>query len=191
MKTSTHAEKATARTAAHGAFRSFVALIVAAVAAIAMLLAMACIPQASLPAAHADTGTSSITVVNAQKGRIYNAYRFATFSDVKAADGSDSTVASLDVTTMPCPTGSTSKEQCWNYQLKNAYVSAKNENTSLPAWDTAYEDNVAAFLTKLTGDQLATVISYLDMPTGATPDGSVTNSSDAAKDVTISNISKG
>ena len=192
MKTSTHAEKATARTAAHGVSRSFVALIVAAVAAIATLLAMACVPQASLPAAHADpTDMSSITVVNAQKGRKYNAYRFATFSDVTAADGSDSTVASLDVTTMPCPASSTSTEQCWNYQLKNAYVSAKNENASLPAWDTAYEANVAAFLTKLTGDQLATVISYLNMPKGATPDGTVTNTSDAAKDVTISNIPEG
>lgn len=193
MKTSTHAEKATARTAAHGVSRSFVALIVAAVAAIATLLAMACVPQASLPAAHADpTDMSSITVVNAQKGRTYNAYRFATFSDVKAADGSDSTVASLDVTTMPCPAGFTNKEQCWNFQLRTAYDSAKDKHSTLPSLDPAYTDNIAAFLaTKLTGDQLATVISYLHMPKDATPDGTVTNTSDAAKDVTISNIPEG
>lgn len=191
MKTSTHAEKATARTAAHGVSRSFVALIVAAVAAIATLLAMACVPQTSLPAAHADTGTSSITVVNAQKGRIYNAYRFATFSDVKAADGSDSTVASLDVTTMPCPAGFTNKEQCWNFQLRTAYDSAKDKHSTLPSLDPAYTDNIAAFLTKLTGDQLATVISDLNMPKDATPDGTVTNTSEAAKDVTIDNIPEG
>lgn len=190
MKTSTHAEKATARTAAHGVSRSFVALIVAAVAAIATLLAMACVPQTSLPAAHADTGTSSITVVNAQKGRIYNAYRFATFSDVKAADGSDSTVASLDVTTMPCPAGFTNKEQCWNFQLRTAYDSAKDKHSTLPSLDPAYTDNIAAFLTKLTGDQLATVISDLNMP-DATPDGTVTNTSEAATDVTIDNIPEG
>lgn len=192
MKTSTHAEKATARTAVHGVSRSFIALVVAAVAAIATLLTMACAPQTLLPAAHADTGTSSITVVNVQKGRKYNAYRFATFSDVTAAGGSDSTVASLDVTTMPCPASSTSTEQCWNYQLKNAYVSAKNENDAkLPAWDPVYADNVAAFLTTLTGEQLAIVLNYLDMPTGVTPDGSATNDSDAAQDVTISGIPEG
>lgn len=191
MKTSTHAEKATARTAAHGVSRSFVALIVAAVAAIATLLAMACVPQTSLPAAHADTATSSITVVNAQKGRIYNAYRFATFSDVKAADGSDSTVASLDVTTIPCPAGFTNKEQCWNFQLRTAYDSAKDKHSTLPSLDPAYTDNIAAFLTKLTGDQLATVISDLNMPKDATPDGTVTNTSEAAKDVTIDNIPEG
>lgn len=191
MKTSTHAEKATARTAAHGVSRSFVALIVAAVAAIATLLAMACVPQTSLPAAHADTATSSITVVNAQKGRIYNAYRFATFSDVKAADGSDSTVASLDVTTIPCPAGFTNKEQCWNFQLRTAYDSAKDKHSTLPSLDPAYTDNIAAFLTKLTGDQLVTVISDLNMPKDATPDGTVTNTSEAAKDVTIDNIPEG
>ena len=193
MKTSTHAEKATVRTAAHGVSRSFVALIVAAVAAIATLLAMACVPQASLPAAHADpTDMSSITVVNAQKGRTYNAYRFATFSDVTAKAGEDSTVASLDVTTVQCPAGFTNKEQCWNFQLRTAYDSAKDKHSTLPSLDPAYTDNIAAFLTaKLTGDQLATVISYLNMPKGATPDGTVTNTSDDAKDVTISNIPEG
>lgn len=191
MKTSTHAEKATARTAAHGISRSFVALIVAAVAAIATLLAMACVPQTSLPAAHADTGTSSITVVNAQKGRTYNAYRFATFSDVTAKAGEDSTVASLDVTTVQCPADFTNKEQCWNFRLRTAYDSAKDKHPTLPSLDPAYTDNIAAFLTRLTGDELATVISYLNMPKGAMPDGTVTNTSDAAKDVTISNIPEG
>ena len=198
MKTSTHAEKATARTAAHGVSRSFVALIVAAVAAIATLLAMTCVPQASLPAAHADpTDTSSITVMNAQKGRKYEAYRFATFSDVTAKAGEDSTVASLDVTTVQCPAGHTDDKWCWNYQLREAYRKAQSENATLPQFDTAYEDNVAAFLATLTdgdqlaGDQLATVLDRLEMPTDATLDGSAANEFDAAQNVTISGIPEG
>ncbi|MGO5288657.1 isopeptide-forming domain-containing fimbrial protein [Pseudoscardovia suis] len=195
MKTSTHAEKATARTAAHGVSRSFVALIVAAVAAIATLLAMTCVPQASLPAAHADpTDMSSITVMNAQPGRTYEAYRFATFSDVAASKDpkEDSTVASLDVTTVQCPASHTNDKWCWNFQLKNAYDKAKLETDEklppekrLPPFDPAYQYNVAAFLTKLTGDQLATVLDRLEMPTDVTPDGSKTNNSGAATDVRI------
>lgn len=191
MKTSTHAEKATARTAAHGVSRSFVALIVAAVAAIATLLAMTCVPQASLPAAHADpTDMSSITVVNAQPRRTYKAYRFATFSDVKAAD--DSTVASLDVTTMSCPTDS-SKEQCWNYQLKNAYTTARNENPDLlpDDWDKTYDDNPAAFMATLNGDKLATMMRYFHRPEGIGPDGWEANEDEDAHDITISGIREG
>lgn len=202
MKTSTHAEKATARTAAHGVSRSFVALIVAAVAAIATLLAMTCVPQASLPAAHADPGTSPIiTVVNAQPGRTYKAYRFATFSGVTASKDpkEDSTVASLDVTTVQCPAGHTDDGWCWNFRLKNAYDEAKLETDEklppekrFPPFDPAYKDNVAAFLTKLTGDQLATVLDRLEMPTGVTPEGSSElNKSGAATDVMISGIPEG
>ena len=199
MKTSTYAEKATARTAAHGVSRSFVALIVAAVAAIATLLAMACVPQTSLPAAHADTGTSSITVVNAQPGRTYEAYRFATFSDVTAAASEDPKedpkVASLDVKTMSCPTGHTvDDEWCWNFRLKKAYESAKDKDkdAKLPEWNKNYGENVAAFLATLKeGDQLATVLSCLEMPKDIKPDKSVTNYSDAAQNVTISNIPEG
>lgn len=206
MKTSTHAEKATARTAAHGVSRSFVALIVAAVAAIATLLAMTCVPQASLPAAHADTGTSFITVMNAQPHRTYEAYRFAKFSDVTAKASEDPKedpkVVSLDVTTMECPAGHTDDKWCWNYQLREAYRKAQSENAKLPPLGTAYEDNVAAFLATLTdgdqlaGDQLATVLDRLEMPTGVTsevvtPDGSATNKSDAAQNVTISGIPEG
>ncbi|MDD6461204.1 MAG: isopeptide-forming domain-containing fimbrial protein [Bifidobacteriaceae bacterium] len=208
MKTSTHAEKATARTAAHGVSRSFVALIVAAVAAIATLLAMTCVPQASLPAAHADpTDMSSITVMNAQPGRTYEAYRFATFSDVTAAASEDPKedpkVASLDVTTVECPAGHTDDGWCWNFQLREAYRKAQRENATLPALATAYEYNVAAFLATLTdgdhqlaGDQLATVLDRLEMPMGVTsavvtPDGSVTNESNAAQNLTISDIPEG
>lgn len=181
MKTATHAEKVTAHTIA--------ATLVAVLTAMAMLLLMACMPQGSLPQARADTGTSSITVVNAQKGRLYEAYRFATFSDVKAATGSDSTVASLDVTTVPC--ADTNGEKCWGYQLKRAYTTARNENASLPSWDMTYEDNPAAFMTTLTGDQLATMMRYFDLPKGVTPDGSATNGPEAARDITISNIPEG
>lgn len=181
MKTATLTHKATARTVA--------ATLVAVLAAMATLLAVACMPDGSLPQARAATGTSSITVVNAQKGRVYEAYRFATFSDVKAATGPDSTVASLDVTTVPCT--ETNGEKCWGYQLKRAYATAKGANSSLPDWDVAYEDNPAAFMTQLTGDQLATMMNYFALPLGLTSDGSATNNTEAARDITISNIPEG
>lgn len=184
MKTATHTHKATACTV--------VATLVAVLAAMATLLAVACMPDGSLPQARAATGTSSITVVNAQAGRTYDAYRFATFSDVKAATGStgsDSTVASLDVTTVPCT--ETNGEKCWGYQLKRAYATAKGSNSSLPDWDVAYEDNPAAFMTQLKGDELATMMNYFALPLGLTPDGSATNNTKAAQDITISNIPEG
>ncbi|WP_455677299.1 isopeptide-forming domain-containing fimbrial protein [Pseudoscardovia suis] len=184
MKTATHTHKATARTV--------VATLVAVLAAMATLLAVACMPDGSLPQARAATGTSSITVVNAQAGRTYDAYRFATFSDVNAATGStgsDSTVASLDVTTVPCT--ETNGEKCWGYQLKRAYATAKGSNSSLPDWDVAYEDNPAAFMTQLKGDELATMMNYFALPLGLTPDGSATNNTKEAQDITISNIPEG
>lgn len=203
MNTTTHADKATAHAAVPGTAntadtvntatrgRATVAILVAALTAIATLLMMACMPDATLPQANADTGTSSITVVNAQKGRVYQAYRFATFSDVTASADADSTVARLDVTTVPCTADDQNSESCWGYQLRRAYNTAKNEDSSLPDWSDNYTDNPAAFMTQLKGDELATMMNYFALPLGPTPDGSATNNTEAAQDITISNIPEG
>ena len=203
MNTTTHADKATAHAAVPGTAntadtvntatrgRATVAILVAALTAIATLLMMACMPDATLPQANADTGTSSITVVNAQKGRVYQAYRFATFSDVTASADADSTVARLDVTTVPCTADDQNSESCWGYQLRRAYNTAKNEDSSLPAWSDNYTDNPAAFMTQLTGDQLAKIMKYFDVPFGVTADGQAENTGDVAQDITISGIPEG
>lgn len=203
MNTTTHADKATAHAAVPGTAntadtvntatrgRATVAILVAALTAIATLLMMACMPDATLPQANADTGTSSITVVNAQKGRVYQAYRFATFSDVTASADADSTVARLDVTTVPCTADDQNSESCWGYQLRRAYNTAKNEDSSLPDWSDNYTDNPAAFMTQLTGDQLAEMMKYFDVPFGVTADGQAENTGDVAQDITISGIPEG
>ncbi len=205
MNTTTHADKATAHAAVPGTAntadtvntatrgRATVAILVAALTAIATLLMMACMPDATLPQANADTGTSSITVVNAQKGRVYQAYRFATFSDVTASTDadSDSTVARLDVTTVPCTADDQNSESCWGYQLRRAYNTAKNKDSSLPDWSDNYTDNPAAFMTQLTGDQLAEMMKYFDVPSGVTADGQAENTGDVAQDITISGIPEG
>jgi fimbrial isopeptide formation D2 family protein/LPXTG-motif cell wall-anchored protein len=203
MNTTTHADKATAHAAVPGTAntadtvntatrgRATVAILVAALTAIATLLMMACMPDATLPQANADTGTSSITVVNAQKGRVYQAYRFATFSDVTASTDADSTVARLDVTTVPCTADDQNSESCWGYQLRRAYNTAKNKDSSLPDWSDNYTDNPAAFMTQLTGDQLAEMMKYFDVPSGVTADGQAENTGDLAQDITISGIPEG
>lgn len=203
MNTTTHADKATAHAAVPGTAntadtvntatrgRATVAILVAALTAIATLLMMACMPDATLPQANADTGTSSITVVNAQKGRVYQAYRFATFSDVTASTDADSTVARLDVTTVLCTADDQNSESCWGYQLRRAYNTAKNKDSSLPDWSDNYTDNPAAFMTQLTGDQLAEMMKYFDVPSGVTADGQAENTGDLAQDITISGIPEG
>ena len=137
------------------------------------------------PALADTTDTSSITVVNAQPGHTYNAYRFATFSNVKAANGD--TIASMDVTTVSGP--STSKENTWVYKLNTA---CQDGNDSVKAkWSEAYDENPAAFMATLTGDELASVAANLTLPEGLEPNGSATVPGEAAQDLTISNLTEG
>lgn len=139
------------------------------------------------PALADPTGTSGITVVNAQPGHTYSAYRFATFSNVKAVDGSTDTIASMDVTTVPGP--SEENTQRWVYKLHTA---CQYGNDSVKAkWSDAYGENPAAFMATLTGDELASVAAMLTLPEGLAPNNSATVTGDAAQDLTISNLPEG
>lgn len=137
------------------------------------------------PALADATDTSGITIVNAQPSHTYSAYRFATFSNVKAAAGSTDTIASMDVTTVE--TASTDNTQRWVYKLHTAilYSSAKAK------WSDVYGENPAAFMATLTGEEVASVANQLSLPDGATPNGTVTVSGDTAKDMTIANLPEG
>lgn len=139
------------------------------------------------PALADPTDTSNITVVNAQPGHTYSAYRFATFSNVKAVDGSTDTIASMDVTTVPGP--SEENTQRWVYKLHTA---CQYGNGSVKAkWSDAYGENPAAFMATLTGDELASVAAMLTLPEGLAPNNSATVTGDAAQDLTISNLPEG
>lgn len=137
------------------------------------------------PALADATDTSGITIVNAQPGHTYSAYRFATFSNVKAAVTSTDTIASMDVTTVE--TTSKDNTQRWVYKLHTAilYSSAKAK------WSDVYGENPAAFMATLTGEEVASVANQLSLPDGATPNGTVTVSGDTAKDMTIANLPEG
>lgn len=133
------------------------------------------------------TDISSITVVNAQPGHTYSAYRFATFSNVKAADGSTDTIASMDVTTLSGPS-ETENAQRWVYKLHTACLYG---NDSVKAkWNNAYGENPAAFMATLTGEELASVAAVLSLPEGLAADGTATVG-DAAQDLPISNLPEG
>lgn len=139
------------------------------------------------PALADSTDTSHITVVNAQPGHTYSAYRFATFSNVKAADGSTDTIASMDVTTLSGPS-ETENTQRWVYKLHTACLYG---NDSVKAkWSDVYGENPAAFMATLTGEELASVAAMLTLPEGLTPNGTATVG-DAAQDLTISNLPEG
>lgn len=133
------------------------------------------------PALADSTDTSNITVVNAQPGHTYSAYRFATFSNVKADDTKPDTIASMDVTTVPGPSKENARR--WVYQL---HIACADEAT----WDNAYGENPAAFMATLTGEELASVASRLTLPDGLDPNGTATVR-DAAQDLTISNLPEG
>lgn len=138
------------------------------------------------PALADSTDTSSITVVNAQPGHTYSAYRFATFSNVKA-DTKPDTIASMDVTTLSGPS-ETENTQRWVYKLHTACLYG---NDSVKAkWSNAYGENPAAFMATLTGEELASVAAMLTLPEGLTPNGTATVG-DAAQDLTISNLPEG
>ncbi|MFR0556871.1 isopeptide-forming domain-containing fimbrial protein [Pseudoscardovia radai] len=162
--------------------------LIAALVAMMTVVGMAFMTMLPARPALADsTDTSGITVVNAQPGHTYSAYRFATFSNVKAADGSTDTIASMDVTTVPGP--SEENTQRWVYKLHTACLYG---NDSVKAkWSDAYGENPAAFMATLTGDELASVAAMLSLPEGLAPDGSATVPGDAAQDLTISNLPEG
>lgn len=156
----------------------FVAMITVAAMAFAGFLPIR-------PALADATDTSGITIVNAQPGHTYSAYRFATFSNVKAAAGSTDTIASMDVTTVE--TASADNTQRWVYKLHTAimYSSAKDK------WSDVYGENPAAFMATLTGEEVASVANKLSLPDGATSNGTVTVNGDTAKDMTIANLPEG
>lgn len=139
------------------------------------------------PALADSTDTSNITVVNAQPGHTYSAYRFAKFSNVKAVDGSTDTIASMDVTTVSGPSEENTRR--WVYKLRTA---CQYGNDSVKAkWSDAYGENPAAFMATLTGDELASVAAVLTLPEGLEPDNSATVTGDAAQDLKISNLHEG
>lgn len=139
------------------------------------------------PALADPTDTSSITVVNAQPGHTYSAYRFATFSNVKADDTKPDTIASMDVTTLSGPS-ETENTQRWVYKLHTACLYG---NDSVKAkWSSVYGENPAAFMATLTGEELASVAAMLALPEGLAPDGTATVG-DAAQDLPISNLPEG
>ncbi|MFR0558474.1 isopeptide-forming domain-containing fimbrial protein [Pseudoscardovia radai] len=162
--------------------------LIAALVAMMTVVGMAFMTMLPTRPALADpTDTSGITVVNAQPGHTYSAYRFATFSNVKAADGSTDTIASMDVTTVPGP--SEENTQRWVYKLHTA---CQYGNDSVKAkWSDAYGENPAAFMATLTGDELASVAAMLTLPEGLAPNNSATVTGDAAQDLTISNLPEG
>ena len=159
--------------------RKLIAALVAMMTVVGMAF-MALLP--ARPALADSTDTSSITVVNAQPGHTYSAYRFATFSNVKAADGSTDTIASMDVTTVPGPSEDNAKR--WVYQLHDACL--KGNDSAKAKWSNAYGENPAAFMATLTSEELASVAAALHLPEGLKPDGSATvTTGDAAQDLTI------
>ncbi|OZG52166.1 fimbrial isopeptide formation D2 domain-containing protein [Pseudoscardovia radai] len=160
--------------------------LIAALVAMMTVVGMAFMTMLPARPALADpTDTSGITVVNAQPGHTYSAYRFATFSNVKAA--STDTIASMDVTTVPGP--SEDNNQRWVYKLHTACMYG---NDSVKAkWSDAYGENPAAFMATLTGDELASVAAMLSLPEGLAPNGSATVPGDAAQDLTIPKLPEG
>lgn len=163
--------------------RKLIAALVAMMTVVGMAF-MALLP--ARPALADPTDTSDITVVNAQPGHTYSAYRFATFSNVKAADGSTDTIASMDVTTVPGPSEDNAKR--WVYQLHDACL--KGNDSAKAKWSNAYGENPAAFMATLTGEELASVAAMLALPEDLAPDGTATVSGDA-QDLTISNLPEG
>jgi|GEM_PF-255081 len=163
--------------------------LIAALVAMMTVVGMAFMTMLPARPALADpTDTSSITVVNAQPGHTYSAYRFATFSNVKAADGSTDTIASMDVTTVPGPSEDNAKR--WVYQLHDACL--KGNDSAKAKWSAAYGENPAAFMATLTGDELASVAANLTLPEGLAPNGSATVTAEgAAQDLTISKLPEG
>lgn len=136
------------------------------------------------PALADSTDISNITVVNAQPGHTYSAYRFATFSNVKAAKGD--TIESMDVTTVSGPS-ETENTKRWVYQL---YDACQRNDSVKAKWSDAYRENPAAFMATLTGEELASVAAALSLPEGLQPNNSAT-AGDAAQDLTISNLPEG
>lgn len=163
--------------------RKLIAALVAMMTVVGMAF-MALLP--ARPALADPTDTSDITVVNAQPGHTYSAYRFATFSNVKAADGSTDTIASMDVTTVPGPSEDNAKR--WVYQLHDACL--KGNDSAKAKWSNAYGENPAAFMATLTGEELASVAAMLALPEDLAPDGTATVSGDA-QDLTISDLPEG
>ncbi|KFJ07742.1 cell surface protein similar to FimA fimbrial subunit [Bifidobacterium thermophilum] len=135
------------------------------------------------PALADSTDTSSITVVNAQPGHTYSAYRFATFSNVKADDTKRDTIASMDVTTLSGPS-ETENAQRWVYKLHDACLYGNDSVKAKWNRSSAYGENPAAFMATLTGEELASVAAVLTLPEGLAPDGTATVG-DTAKDMTI------
>lgn len=164
--------------------RKLIAALVAMMTVVGMAF-MTMLP--ARPALADSTDTSSITVVNAQPGHTYSAYRFATFSNVKA-DTKPDTIASMDVTTLSGPS-ETENTQRWVYKLHTA---CQYGNDSVKdKWSAAYGENPAAFMATLTGDELASVAANLTLPEGLAPNNSATVTGDAAQDLTISNLPEG
>lgn len=116
------------------------------------------------------TGTpGTITVVNAQEGHTYSAYKIASFFNVK---GSDNKVASLDVQT----------ESKWVEWLNSALRAAN-------LYEQNYADNPAARLATLTADEASTVVNKIS-PTsvaesGVTPDAKASNESAKPQTLTL------
>lgn len=141
------------------------------------------------PALADPTNISSITVVNAQPGHTYSAYRFATFSNVKADDTKPDTIASMDVTTLSGPS-ETENAQRWVYKLHDACVYGNDSVKAKWNRSSAYGENPAAFMATLTGEELASVAAALTLPEGLAPDGTATVG-DTAKDMPIANLPEG
>ncbi|MCF2561612.1 isopeptide-forming domain-containing fimbrial protein [Bifidobacterium boum] len=140
------------------------------------------------PALADATDTRDITVVNAQPGHMYSAYRFATFSNVKVDDTKPDTIASMDVTTVSEPS-ETENTQRWVDQLHDACL--KGNDKVQAKWSDAYGENPAAFMATLTGEELASVAANLTLPEGLKPNNSAEVPGDTAQDLTISNLPEG
>ena len=113
--------------------------------------------------------SGAITVVNAQEGHTYSAYKIASFFNVK---GSDNKVASLDVQT----------ESKWVEWLNSALRAAN-------LYEQNYADNPAARLATLTADDASTVVNKISPTSVAegkvTPDATAANTGNEPETLTL------
>ena len=157
--------------------------IFAGIAALATLLGGLAVGASAAQAAPTNMGNASvpatpgtITVINAQEGHTYSAYKIASFSNKKVSDGQ---LVSLDVKT---------ESEQWVGWLNSA-LKATNH------YDQNYDDNPAARLATLKADEASAVVNKIS-PTsvaegGVTPDATARNDGKEPKSLQLTGLSEG
>lgn len=113
----------------------------------------------------------TITVVNAQEGHTYSAYKIASFSNVKGSNGE---VASLDVQT----------ESNWVAWLNSALTAKR-------LYDSNYGSNPAARLATLRADDAASVINEIKLTSSVTPNATAKNDAGIPTTLKLENLTDG